>query len=85
MGKGEEGMFSRRGLLKAIFGASLGVVTRPIGALVDALTTRKVSNQVLSVVTGERICDAKMFFCPYIPLMKPVAVSEHFYGEGRLT
>jgi hypothetical protein len=78
-------MFSRRGLLKAIFGASLAVVTKPVGALVEALTTRKTSNQVLSFVTVEQICAAKMFFCPYIPLLTPVAVEETLYAEGRLT
>lgn len=78
-------MFSRRGFLKAVFGASLGTVTKPVGALVEALTTRTVSNQVLSFVTAEQILDAKMFFCPYIPLMKPLDVKERFYGEGQLT
>lgn len=77
-------MFSRRGLLKAIFGSSVGAMTRPVGALVEALTTRKVSNQVLSFVTAEQICDAKMFFIPFIQLMAPISVRGSFYGEGRL-
>lgn len=77
-------MFSRRGLLKAIFGASVVAVTRPVGALVEALTTRKISNQVLSFVTADQILDAKMFYMPYIPLLKPVAVKEQLYAEGRL-
>jgi hypothetical protein len=77
-------MFSRRGFLTAIFGASVGAVTKPLGALVEAVTTRKIANQVLSFVTAEQISDAKMFFCPYIPLLKPVQVHETIYAEGRL-
>jgi hypothetical protein len=78
-------MFSRRGFLKAIFGASLGAMTRPVGALVEALVTRKAANQALSFVTADQILDAKMFIIPYIPLMIPVSVRETFYGEGQLT
>lgn len=81
-------MISRRGLLKAIFGTSLSAVTRSVGALVEALTTRKTSDLVLSAVTGEQIRSAKMFFFPAIELvtlMPPVRIREHFYGEGRLT
>lgn len=37
-------MIGRRGFLGAIFGASLGVVTKPVGELVEALTTRKTAN-----------------------------------------
>ena len=77
-------MIGRRGFLKALFGASLGAVTRPVGALIDALMTRKVSNQILSFVTGEHICDAKMFFMPYIPLLTPAKVEETVYAEGWL-
>lgn len=78
-------MFSRRRFLRAIFGASLGAVTRPVGALVEALTTRKAANQVLSFVTAEEILGAKMFIIPYIPLMIPVSVRETFYGDRQLT
>lgn len=65
-------MFSRRGFLKAIFGASLGAVTKPMGAIVEALTTRKTSALVLNVVTQSQICEAKMFVIPFIELMTPV-------------
>jgi len=78
-------MFSRRGFLRAIFGASLGAVTRPVGALVEALATRKTADLVLSAVTGDQIMSAKMFFIPYIPLVYPAAVRETFYGDGQLT
>lgn len=78
-------MIGRRGFLKAIFGASLGAVTRPVGAVVEALITRKAANQVLSYVTVDQILDAKMFVIPYIPLLTPVApVRETFYGDGQL-
>lgn len=66
-------MFNRRGFLKAIFGASLGAVTKPVGALVEALVTRKAANQVLIFVTVEQILDAKTFVCPFIPLLIPVS------------
>lgn len=81
-------MISRRGFLKALFGASLGAVMRSVGALVEALTTRKTSDLVLSAVTGDQILRAKMFVFRFIELvtpMPPKRVHEHFYGEGRLT
>jgi hypothetical protein len=77
-------MIGRRGFLKAVFGASVGAVTRQIGNVVEALTTRKVSNVVLSAVTADQILDAKMFFCPFIPLMTVAQVEETLHGEGRL-
>lgn len=78
-------MFDRRGFLKAIFGASLSAMMRPIGALVEALMTRKTANQILSAVTVTQILDARMFVIPYIPLMTPVLVRETLYMDGRLT
>jgi hypothetical protein len=80
-------MFSRRGFLAAVFGASLGAVTRPVGAVVEALTTRKAANQVLSFCTDYQLLDAKMFFIPYIPLLTPVQprVRETVYMDGQLT
>jgi hypothetical protein len=79
-------MIGRRGFLRAVFGAAAGVVTRQVGNVVEALTTRKASNIVLSAVTGDQILDAKMFFIPYIPLMMPVpVVRETFYGDGQFT
>lgn len=62
----------RRGFLKAIFGASLGAVTKPLGTLVEALTTKKTASQVLSFVTVDQILDARMFVFPYIPLLEAV-------------
>jgi len=67
-------MFSRRRFLKAIFGASLSAVTRPTWGLVEALTTRKIANQVLSAVTATQILDARMVVIPYIPLLETLYV-----------
>jgi hypothetical protein len=69
-------MIGRRGFLQAVFGASVGAVTRQIGNVVEALTTRKVSNVVLSAVTADQILGARMFVMPYIPLMTVVSVKE---------
>ncbi len=78
-------MIGRRGFLKTLFGAAAGLVTRQVGNVVEALTTRKTSNIVLSAVTVDQILDAKMFFCPYIPLMIPVSPpKETLYAEGQL-
>lgn len=80
-------MIGRRGFLNAVFGAAASVITRQVGNVVEALTTRKAANQVLSFVTVDQILDAKMFFIPYIPLMMPVSpkARETFYGEGHLS
>lgn len=78
-------MIDRRGFLKALFGASLGAVTRGVGDVVEALATRKIANQALSIVTLTHICDAKFCIIPYIELMKPVYVEGGLHGEGRLT
>jgi hypothetical protein len=75
-------MISKRRFLNAVFGASQGTVTRGIGDVVGALTTRKTSNQVLGIVTWEMWSDAKMFMIPYIPLVTKVKAREHLYAEG---
>lgn len=79
-------MIGRRGFLKAIFGAifgaSLGAMTRGVGGVVEALTTRKAAKQVLNVVTASQILEAKMFVIPYIPLMTPVVPKEQLHVEG---
>lgn len=66
-------MFNRRGFLKAIFGASLGAVTKPVEALVEALVTPEIAQKVIAFVTPEQILDAKMFVMPFIPLLTPVS------------
>jgi len=78
-------MINKRRFLSAVFGASQGTVTRGIGDVVEALTTRKTSNQVLGLVTGEMWSDAKMFMIPYIPLVTMVKAREHLYAEGWIT
>lgn len=76
-------MTGRRGFLKAIFGVSLGALTKGVGDIVEALTTRKVANRALNVATESEICDAKFFVLPYIELMTPVGMDAPAGSELR--
>lgn len=77
-------MINRRGFLKTVFGVAAGTVAGKIGNVVEALTTRKISNIVLSAVTVDQILDAKMFVIPYIPLLTVVSAKEALYGASRI-
>lgn len=73
---------NRRGFLKLL---GMSLVTRPIGKLVEVLTTRKTANQVLSIMTGAEVLDAKMFIIPLVQLWNVIPTQEQTYMEGRLT
>jgi hypothetical protein len=69
-------MLGRRGFLKAVFGVSLGSVTKGVGDVIEALTTAKEANRVLNFVTASEICDAKFFVLPYIELCEPLVIEK---------
>lgn len=73
---------NRSGFLKFL---GMSLVTRPVGKLVEVLTTRKTANQVLSIMIGAEVLDAKMFIIPLVQLWNVIPTQEQTYMEGRLT
>jgi hypothetical protein len=57
-------MQDRRGFLRTIIGAAVGVATGGLGKVAAALTSKKV----IDGCWGKSILDAGYLFAPYIPL-----------------
>jgi hypothetical protein len=78
-------MQDRRGFMRALFGAAVGIATGGLGKVAEAITTKPAAAKILHGFRGGSFLDAGYCYAPYIPLYAtPVIDPEHFKASKEI-